>query len=165
MSLINCPECNKEISDKAEACIGCGYPIASNDNTTHKKANYSPLPPPFSQPPATYQSSYNTYSTYSGQQAYQGQAPFQQNYAPSQEIYYQQVLQQNMYAAEKAANASIACGIIGFFIAGLILGIIAIAQGNKAKSLGYVGGKASAGIVLGVIDVVAWAFIIIYWFL
>lgn len=27
MSLINCPECNKEISDKAEYCINCGYPI------------------------------------------------------------------------------------------------------------------------------------------
>ena len=28
MALINCPECNKEISDKANICINCGYPIA-----------------------------------------------------------------------------------------------------------------------------------------
>lgn len=28
MSLIKCPECKKEISDKAEICIACGYPIA-----------------------------------------------------------------------------------------------------------------------------------------
>jgi len=28
MALINCPECNKEISDKAPACPGCGSPIA-----------------------------------------------------------------------------------------------------------------------------------------
>ena len=27
MSLINCPECNKQISDKAEICIGCGAPV------------------------------------------------------------------------------------------------------------------------------------------
>lgn len=27
MSLINCPECNKEISDKATNCIHCGYPL------------------------------------------------------------------------------------------------------------------------------------------
>ena len=27
MALINCPECNKEISDKANACINCGYPL------------------------------------------------------------------------------------------------------------------------------------------
>lgn len=28
MALINCPECGKQISDKADACIYCGYPIA-----------------------------------------------------------------------------------------------------------------------------------------
>lgn len=27
MSLIKCPECGKEVSDKADFCIGCGYPI------------------------------------------------------------------------------------------------------------------------------------------
>ena len=27
MALIICPECGKQISDKAETCIGCGYPI------------------------------------------------------------------------------------------------------------------------------------------
>ena len=27
MALINCPECNKEISDKAIACPNCGFPI------------------------------------------------------------------------------------------------------------------------------------------
>ena len=28
MSLIKCPECNKEISDKSNICSHCGYPIA-----------------------------------------------------------------------------------------------------------------------------------------
>lgn len=28
MSLIKCPECEKEISDKAKACPNCAYPIA-----------------------------------------------------------------------------------------------------------------------------------------
>jgi predicted amidophosphoribosyltransferase len=27
MALIKCPECGKQISDKADVCIGCGYPI------------------------------------------------------------------------------------------------------------------------------------------
>ena len=27
MAMINCPECEKEISDKAESCIHCGFPI------------------------------------------------------------------------------------------------------------------------------------------
>lgn len=28
--LIKCPECGKEISDKSERCIHCGYPLKSN---------------------------------------------------------------------------------------------------------------------------------------
>ena len=27
MALINCPECGKEISDRAEKCINCGFPL------------------------------------------------------------------------------------------------------------------------------------------
>lgn len=27
--LINCPECNKEVSSEAKSCIHCGFPIAS----------------------------------------------------------------------------------------------------------------------------------------
>ena len=29
MALITCPECKKEISDKADKCINCGYPLSS----------------------------------------------------------------------------------------------------------------------------------------
>lgn len=32
MSLIKCPECGKEVSDKAQACIHCGYPLTNNLN-------------------------------------------------------------------------------------------------------------------------------------
>lgn len=37
MALINCPECNKEISDKAKACPNCGYelnPLQSNNRSS-----------------------------------------------------------------------------------------------------------------------------------
>lgn len=27
MALIKCPECDKEVSDKAFACIHCGFPL------------------------------------------------------------------------------------------------------------------------------------------
>ena len=27
MALINCPECHREISDKAESCPHCGFPL------------------------------------------------------------------------------------------------------------------------------------------
>lgn len=29
MALINCPECDREVSDKAPTCPGCGVPIAA----------------------------------------------------------------------------------------------------------------------------------------
>ena len=43
--LIRCPECDKEISDKAEICIGCGYPIKeyvqeNKENEEPKKCPY-----------------------------------------------------------------------------------------------------------------------------
>lgn len=34
MELIKCPECGKEISDKAASCPGCGYPIRNMNNFT-----------------------------------------------------------------------------------------------------------------------------------
>ncbi|MBQ9270191.1 MAG: zinc ribbon domain-containing protein [Oscillospiraceae bacterium] len=40
MALIRCPECNREISDQAAACPGCGYPLirTSPDETEEKLA-------------------------------------------------------------------------------------------------------------------------------
>lgn len=32
MALINCPECNKEISDKAGVCPSCGFPVNQEGN-------------------------------------------------------------------------------------------------------------------------------------
>ncbi|MCB6202766.1 hypothetical protein [Extibacter muris] len=44
MSLIKCPECKREISDKAEVCIHCGYPIAKlGDCSDTKQEHTSPL--------------------------------------------------------------------------------------------------------------------------
>lgn len=37
MALIRCPECNREISDKATACPGCGYPLKDNTREISKK--------------------------------------------------------------------------------------------------------------------------------
>lgn len=38
MSLINCPECSKEVSDKAEQCPNCGYPLHKNIKEIKQKA-------------------------------------------------------------------------------------------------------------------------------
>ncbi len=41
MALIKCPECGKEISDRAEMCVYCGYPLTSKkveeDHSTDEK--------------------------------------------------------------------------------------------------------------------------------
>ena len=52
------------------------------------------------------------------------------------------------------AITSLVCGIAAFFVAGIILGILAIVFGGVAKSKGTTSGMATAGIVLGVIAVV-----------
>ena len=33
MALIKCPECGREVSDKAAACIHCGFPLEKELNT------------------------------------------------------------------------------------------------------------------------------------
>jgi RNA polymerase subunit RPABC4/transcription elongation factor Spt4 len=37
MALINCPECNKEVSDKAKSCPNCGYPFELIISSTPSK--------------------------------------------------------------------------------------------------------------------------------
>lgn len=55
MALISCPECNKEISDKAESCPNCGFPlnkvsliqqVTSEENVTAPQ-NSAPIEEPY----------------------------------------------------------------------------------------------------------------------
>lgn len=41
MALIKCPECGKEISDKAEKCIHCGYPLKNKTIINKKEYDFS----------------------------------------------------------------------------------------------------------------------------
>lgn len=41
MSLIECPECGKQISDKAMACPGCGYPVSSKATENESTVSHS----------------------------------------------------------------------------------------------------------------------------
>ncbi len=36
MAMIKCPECGKEVSDKADACPNCGNPISEKAAPKHK---------------------------------------------------------------------------------------------------------------------------------
>lgn len=40
MGLIKCPECGKEISDKADVCIGCGFPIKNYLKEKGERSDY-----------------------------------------------------------------------------------------------------------------------------
>jgi RNA polymerase subunit RPABC4/transcription elongation factor Spt4 len=65
------------------------------------------------------------------------------------------------------AQASLVYGIVGLLVCGLILGIVAISKSNQAKAAirsnpRYGGeGLATAGFVMGIIDIVAWAIIVV----
>ena len=39
MGLISCPNCNKEISDKAKVCVGCGHKLVDDINTENAMIN------------------------------------------------------------------------------------------------------------------------------
>lgn len=45
MALINCPECESEISDKAKSCPRCGYPM-NVENNGSKSLQQSSIQPP-----------------------------------------------------------------------------------------------------------------------
>jgi hypothetical protein len=77
----------------------------------------------------------------------------------------------NMYHGPRmnapGAVASLVCGIIGLLICGIVFGPIAIAQSSQAKraiaadpTLGG-GGMATAGLILGILDLVGWAIVLL----
>lgn len=43
MAMIKCPECGKEVSDKAKACPNCGYPIADASPSGTVRIKVNPL--------------------------------------------------------------------------------------------------------------------------
>ena len=64
------------------------------------------------------------------------------------------------------ATASMVYGIVGLFICGVIFGPIAISKSNSSRALMKMDptlegeGMAIAGLVLGILDLVAWAIIL-----
>lgn len=59
MALIKCPECGKEVSDKASACINCGYPIQDTNQAVE-----NPIVALFDEYAATYHINSNVQSIY-----------------------------------------------------------------------------------------------------
>lgn len=44
MALINCPECEKQVSDKAKTCPNCGFPIENVDKVDEALLQFPELP-------------------------------------------------------------------------------------------------------------------------
>jgi len=149
-----CKNCGTQNPEGASVCSQCQHPLEAPPQYYQQ---YQPgdgqNPPGYGQPPQP-----NMYAPPTGYQP--GYQPGYQQAPP-----YGSPYQQNYYAQAQpgkgAATGSLVCGIISVFFAGLILGIIAIAQGRKAKRLGYIGGMATAGIVLGIIGLIGWVIIMI----
>lgn len=59
------------------------------------------------------------------------------------------------------AIASLVLGIVSIFCFAIITGTLGIVFGYMAKSKGYKGGMATAGIVCGIIGIAAWAIMLI----
>lgn len=98
-------------------------------------------------------SSYGSTAPYQSSQPYQ-QGGYQQPYQPGgyQDPY-------RSIEGEKAAQLSLILGIVGLFVAGIILGPLAIWQAKKAERLGV---PATAGKVLGWINVVLYGLAILF---
>ncbi len=54
MALIKCSECGRTVSDKAEACIGCGAPLAPKTKPDPSKV-FNLVPEPDTRPPPSRQ--------------------------------------------------------------------------------------------------------------
>ena len=148
--MIICDKCGAQNNDGSQVCSHCNQPITAAQQGYARPQPYGQQG--HGQPPSPYGNPYQPnvqQGGYPPPPSPYGQ-PYQQNY------YYPQ-----KHPGESAATGALVCGIIGLFFLGLVLGIIAIVQGRKAVRLGYPGGKATAGIVLGVISLIGWAIIMI----
>jgi len=136
-------------------CSKCGTLLSENDMYCSKCGTSVQLQQGYGQPQQPYQQTQEPQ-----QQIYQPQQqPQQETYQHQQQP--NQPQQQNYRQPQEqpgqgAAIAALVCGLVGILFFGIILGVIAIVQGNKAKNLGNTSGMAQAGFVLGIIDVVGW---------
>lgn len=66
-----------------------------------------------------------------------------------------------MQPEDGKATASLVLGILGLFCCGWLFGIIAIVLSTQAKKAGNTSGKVTAGFILGIVDIVLWAILLV----
>ncbi len=139
---MNCPRCNSWNPDSAATCFGCGAslngqaPVSSTPMYNAPNQNSAP----------------NYYSAPN-----QNGAPNYYN-VPNQNgaSNYYRGTNQGTYSEDGKgmATASLVLGIVSFFCAAVITGPLAIIFGSAAKSKGYKGASATAGLACGIIALV-----------
>lgn len=128
-----CKNCGFDNNDQSKFCVSCGTVLEQPIEETVEQPVEQPTYEQPQQP--NYQQSYN-------QQQYNGYNP----YAP----------QQYTVPGKGFAIAAMVLGIVSFLCAPIITGVLGIVFGGIAKSKGYRGGMATAGIVCGILGLVGW---------
>lgn len=135
-----CKYCGANCPDNAQICSACGSNLTMQQQPAQAAYQQAqPQQPQYQQP------------QYQQPQQPQYQQPQQVPYQPGQMPYPQPV----MPAPGKGlAVAGLVLGIISFFCIPVVTGLLGIIFGGVAKSKGYRGGMATAGIVCGIIGIV-----------
>ncbi len=123
-------------------CKNCGFD--NNDQAQFCVSCGTPLEQPVE--PQNYQQPNYQQPTYQQQPYNNGYNQYQQPAVPGKGF----------------AIASMVLGIISFLCTPIITGLLGIIFGGVAKSKGYRGGMATAGIVCGVIGLALWLIMIIF---
>ncbi len=136
-----CQHCGTNNLDDAKFCIHCGNALAAASPAAPVQPTYEPAATP-EQPVYTQPPMYN--------QVPYGQTPYPQ--VP---------VQPNPDEGKSFAVASLVLGIFSLICCAVIAGPLGIIFGAIAKSKGYRGGMATAGIICGAIGVGLWLIMIV----
>lgn len=140
-----CTSCGAEISGLTKFCENCGAPVSEAIDIEQAQPIAEPVAEPVQEvkPEMTTTEEIKTDNTYSSSE--EGQTTYFQD--------------DNQYVTDAEpgsgkATASLICGIIGLLCFGPVLGIISICLSISAKNEGNTSGVATAGLVLGIIDII-----------
>lgn len=142
---MNCKYCGSPLDADSKFCTTCGAKVEEQVEKTVMVNRPTQQTPPVQQAPV--QQPY-------GQPPVQPNPYLQQPYTPPVAPQYNQPMMSvpTQQPGESMAKAAQILGIISLFCMGGIVAILSIIFGCVAKSQGYQGGKATTGIVCGIIS-------------